>query len=672
MNDVVSPDNKMIFHNDLRSKLINQIIVSFILSLATVVLLISVFGQYFMTIDDARLLYVYAGYASGNPTGVYLFSNSVFGWILSILYTYIPMINWYYIYHLFVLLLFLTTLGTAIHRTVGKITLGSILVHLITVVLCFSNSILLMHFELATSLTGCTGLILLLTLKQQQSLSSRRWQLTVAGLLLLASYIQEKNAFYVIACFALLITLYKIIKFRTVESNQTKQLTTSMVAFTLSVLIGVIVLSTLQEASRGPQWDKYAEYNPYRISYWDYDHAEYDDDPELFLNAGWSKEFYGLVDEMYFLDPRFSAEGLSGIVDKFDRLSTSREGAFFDLTLSTLKETFQKEPKTLTDVIYLVSILTFLCMAIAYYKPRFKEILPDLACIILGLGGMCILITYLAWRGRLPLRAFDAVVFPALVTVLLVSLHIKRQISNSAISKPKLIFKIPAIAVIIVLIALNTYQIIKTFQTDQKYLDYRSRASAQVKDIEAYALKNQENLYVFDLFGAQNYEPRTHYPQSDLRNLLVWGSSYIYTPTYYEQIAHFGLEEVSAETFTQDNVYLVTSKLIDRCRNKFLAYIKSDYGYVALKIVDEIGDAFYVCEVVSLPDEMFQEIKIEFLGQEYRSKEMQVSFLGQEYRLIDGQFDITSADIHLDHSFEIIQYEDDKFLLDSYGTIKSN
>lgn len=656
--------------SDLRSKLIGKILISLFLSLTSMTILINIFGQYFMTIDDARLLYVYAGYASGNPTGVYLFSNSVFGWILSTLYTLIPTLNWYHIYHLFVILFFLTVLGIAIHQVFNRISTISIFIHLITIILCFSNTILLMHFEQAATLTGCSGLILLIIHKHTYSIRSQMSLLVGIAILFIASYLQEKNAFYVIACFALLITFYKIIKLQSDKTDQTKKATVNLVALIIGVFLCVLVLSALQTASRvGIYWEEYAEYNPYRISYWDYDHTEFDDDPELFLNAGWSKEFSTLVDEMFFLDERFSAEGLSHIVDKFDRTSTTRSGSFLYLTLSTLRQVFRTEPKTLTDAFYIISVLVFFSLIIAHYRPEIKSILPDLLCISFALAGMGLLLIYLAWRGRLPLRAFHAVVFPALVTVLFVSLKATMQISNLGSNKISTTFKVIATMIVVLLMSLNVYQVIQTFQADQNSLSYRSRVSAQVKDIEAYVLENQDNLYVFDLFGAQNYDPRTHYPNNDLRNLLVWGSSYIYTPTYYEQIHQFGLKEVTAKTFTKDNVYLVTSKLNDRCRNKFLAYIKSDFDYPALKIVDEIGDSFYVCEVITLPDERFLEVEFNLLGKSYNLKDGEFSFLGQKYRLKDGQIDVSSEDIYQEHHIEIKQSGDDTYLLDSYGTV---
>ena len=87
-----------------------------LVSLGMLVAVFAFIHPVFMTIDDARLKYVYAGYSTGEPVSTYLFSYYPLSLILSGLYKILPGIPWYAIYQFGVIGLGSALIGKTIYR----------------------------------------------------------------------------------------------------------------------------------------------------------------------------------------------------------------------------------------------------------------------------------------------------------------------------------------------------------------------------------------------------------------------------------------------------------------------------------------------------------------------------------------------------------------------------
>lgn len=638
---------------------LQQWLISAVVSITCMVILPAFFGQYYATIDDARLMYVYAGYASGTPTGTYLFSNVVFSAFLSKLYTWIPQINWYLTYHRLFIFGFLLLLGAVIQIKSDLGRFGSALLHAFMTVLCFGNAIILMHFEETACLTACAGLLLLFLSEDCQTDCRRRICCGLAPLCLVLCFMQEKNTFLVGACYFVLVLMY--LSYRQFLTRRNQFWRWIRTGFLILASIGVLVaaLSLVQKTVKSNEiWSAYAEYNPYRISFWDYDHPSFDEAPELYLNAGWSREFTELSEQMYFIDPRFSKEGLSQIVGKFNRTSSVSDQPFLTAAAEAFRNTFKKEPKSLAELIFAASLLAILLIWVLR-KPRVQYRMPVFWTAVLGLFGMLALLFYLGWRGRLPLRAFDVVVLPYLVVLLSLLLPVvgerrAKQFAHTCRRGGSLRTKKLLTVGLCALLVLNAVFCIRAYRMDIKKIDYRLRASADVRSLESYVSRHPDDFYICDQYAAQNYAVDTHDPKLDLSNLLIWGSSYIYTAPYYQQIARYGFRSIGGQTYLEPNVYVVLSKSVAQYRSKFLAYLKKDHRYLGLQIVDQIGDAFYVCRVMDFssdkPDGLIQH-------------------LGQTYHLKDGRLDYYGPDTYHAHDVYITEIEGNRYILDTFGTV---
>ena len=127
---------------------------------------------------------------------------------------------------------------------------------------------------------------------------------------------------------------------------------------------------------------------------------------------------------------------------------------------------------------------------------------------------------------------------------------------------------------------------------------YRQSSINIVGQIENYALEHSENVYVFDQFGAQNYGVFTNYPNPEKRpvNLIPWGSSYIFTPTYYKQLNNLGKDALFTENLFDENVYYITS--YDTTYKDLLSnMLNKEYDNVQFREAGHIGDAAIIYKI---------------------------------------------------------------------------
>ena len=324
--------------------------VPIVLSAVLVVVTICFVGPVYATIDDARVLYVTAGYASGEPEGVYLFSNALWGQFLASLYGVVPSINWYFMYQILSVIYGCSIVGVTLMLFGRKLRapLGIILsVHILFFVVMYQNAIMLIHFEVCAAMWGASGVGLLLLL----DVASTRWQRVFVSALSAASmllcYMQEENTFYASLVFYLLVTLFHLMSacFR-FERGSRARIILSLGVTAGCVLVGTLSLAAYGSAAMDDRWADYLEYNPYRVAYWDYEHASYAEDPDVYEAAGWSEEFYEATQYMYFMDERFDAARLSEIVKPFNRLTSSVDESALTSIPKTLYGLFKAEVLT--------------------------------------------------------------------------------------------------------------------------------------------------------------------------------------------------------------------------------------------------------------------------------------------------------------------------------------
>jgi len=130
------------------------------------------------------------------------------------------------------------------------------------------------------------------------------------------------------------------------------------------------------------------------------------------------------------------------------------------------------------------------------------------------------------------------------------------------------------------------------FLVIQKQLQARpdTVSPARQAALEAYGLEHPESLI---LYGPNLLRDTRLFPDVSRgvpANLMIWGDWYCRTPSWYGQLARFGVDGAffSAACFLGDNVRLAVDS--DMPPEPFLAYLAEGAGPYTFSVADRRGD----------------------------------------------------------------------------------
>lgn len=576
-------DSVMIEEN--RKNYWNLWILSGVVSLGILCMVFFVIEPVFMTIDDARLMYVYAGYMTGTPAPNYLFSYYPLGWIVSKLYNIAPGVSWYAIYHFMVVGLSTTILGKVIYslKKKKKISIGMlILVHIFTYAIFYLISTILVHFEITAAFAGTAGMILFLSMDvENSSIKKIIFESIISLIFLMLCFIQQFNAFYAVCCYVIVAVSYLLLQ--AIFAKKYKKTIIYLSIYLLFFSISTLGMKCFENHMKSTlEWQEYREYNKYRVSFWDYAHESYSDNPSKFEENSWSKEFYEITEDMYFMDKRFNKDTLENLFNRFSWKSMDDIGEFNNNWENSLLELFRADKVTVLQL-YILIMFSIAILFMVFRQKCWGICREEVISLVCCLGGTFIVLSFLAGRGRLPLRAWLACIYPCSAVVIVLLIKMVCKLPGITLTRRSIfggIFLIPAL----VLFA-QSYQ--KIYHIDWMY---RQNSISFVDSVEKYAMGHPENVYIYDTFGAQNYGVFTNYGDSEEKpiNLFPWGSSYVYTPVYYEQLKANRKEVLLTENLYDDNVYYITSSSDEFYKNELLDMLNSDYYPSKAEIVDVV------------------------------------------------------------------------------------
>jgi len=583
-----------------RSRFMNKIyrteggrwLLAVFVSFSLIGIIFLIFRPVFMTIDDPRIRFVYAGYASGEPCGNYLFCNVILGSVIAWLYRLFANIPWYVIYQ-FVLIGFgCSAVGKTIYKLCYRKNVKvyfAVLIHITEyLVLCVSSTVL-MHFEITAAIIGTAAAALLLGLDDNDGKVCQYVDIVVSAVCLFLTLLISKSNFYVICCYLSVALLYQLLRNKQTHHNK-------IVVRVFSLFLPLAIIGTLaafycnDTAKSSYEWKAYLSYDDYRVSFWDYPHVTYDDNPKLFESIGWTKTFYRLVEKkMYFLDERFHEDALSAFVEPFSWFNFMSADEMLQNASTSFSALYKEEPIIKFQGI-LAELILLIMIGIFYRDKQEKENFPIYCSALCNHVGTFLLLVFLAIRGRFPLRAWLSCFIPFGTVMLIQFLRLchmqKIQETESEVRYARKKFIRIALAAGCSLIFVHVFQ--KGILT--RY-SYRSSSNAQVSMVENYCISNQENIYVYDPYFVQDYRALTEYQdvKTSPLNMLIWGSSYIYTPVFYRQMQYLGYESFSTENLFDKNVYVVTDGRQAEDTELFL-YLEERYSGVRYEIKDRITD----------------------------------------------------------------------------------
>lgn len=566
--------------------------VSILLTLILFVIAGSFSERVFFINDDENMLYTFAGYYTNGQPFEHNFVNYVLGGFFRLMYTLIPSLPWYGIYHVVILYLAVMIINKTILKVGWKKQLSiwnSILICIGVYFIVLVYPTLLMQFTTTATYAGAAAVALILGEDwEKDSKATKIIDGALSILLMLLCYMHRYNTGYVLFCFYAGTILYQYCKlFFPGKTNTAKRQVINLfvqVLILVLMLASVITISTIKRNTDG--WEYFRAYDSARFKVTDYPHDTIYENPGLYEAIGWNEPLYTLTATgwWFFMDENVNADTFTAIA----------ETGYFNKDKSTLEDmincarTLIRNDQTarLTLIFVLVLIMLVVFNAVTD-KNRKEHIWEYLYCLCMTMG-MIVLCTYLCYQQRLPLRAFHTITIPFIVVIVITLIRLKKyKVKEKTMVLKEAVMYVSAIAVIVIVAIMNLSEI-------HTLAEERYNKSQRTLMIEEYAIENPENFYVYDTSLTFRYLPFTVYTEKYPSNLMFWGGMGWNSPAFFKQLQLNGLDNLYSDVFFKDNVYYITwdDYVMNDCtmRERFMSYMELKFPGVKIEQVDSIGN----------------------------------------------------------------------------------
>lgn len=526
-------------------------------------------GINFETNDDTMVMMSVTGAKTGLPTAETIFSNILWGALLSFLYGISENIPWYMCIYLVLswislAILFLSCIRFSMnYDDKQRYSKDSILTYMsggaIFFILFFSvfayYSVLL-QFTTVAALCGLGAIILFVLFPE----GNRYSYILFVILLFFADTIRPKVGYMVTAAFALTATaLYLLYK----QINK--------IYVFMAFIMQAVTYATNALYEKINNWTAFREYHRARAYWTDYAHPSFKENSALYESVGWTEQLYKLADKWFFMDRRINAESFESLNTEIDATSSFDWNVLKSFCLSSqLRMTF-------FVIAFFIIVSIFVCV----YKREYKRVAAMAAGCLTTIG----IILYFIYSGRLPYRVSFSVIVLFILPVLLLTV---RGVVD--ILRKKWFNAVTCIAgaIVVMYSIFGNYGLVRT-----AYLASiaREKITQIKKDVEQYAIDHPDNIYIYDLSLAIAGDPFTTYSDGKPYNLVFWGGSGMYSPPYYDQLAVNGLDELYSDCFLDENVFFMGREEPDA---DLIMYMKDEFSEnLSVEVVYE-NDGFTV------------------------------------------------------------------------------
>lgn len=549
-----------------------------------IVMLLSFHIVFFIN-DDTNIMYTVAGYYAKTPAD-HPFVNNVLANILNMLYSVMPTLPWYGLFHVFIILFSLIMIMKSLikENIEKKNNIWIILAILCAILLfLFLFPTVLMQFTTTSALAGTASVILLLSHKSSDSKKVQICDLSLSVLLMAICYMHRKNSAYVLICFWLYTLAYKVFKLYIIKGTIYTYLkkVILLVLSLASVLITVTFVSLYNRSSE--EWKFYKSYDTARFHMMDYPHDNRNENPELYKEIKWTDGLYslsgGVTWSWFLMDRRINEETFTKIAETgYDSKEFS-----FSKVVGTFKNLWKNEVYARMSTLIIIAFVCLFVFMFGVLKKRRIDILYALG-VLLAWGLATI---YLCFKQRLPLRAYQVIIFPTILilTIMFIRIYdfhkLKHQTKN------------------VLLVAYTFIMLIASctlFPKASELSQSRYEKSQYTIRVEDYVMKHQDNIYVYDVSLTFRYLPFINYGDKVPYNLIFWGGVGWNSPSFFKQLEVNGLKELYSDVLLKENVYYVTrnSWHIDREGTRtydvFVKYMKETFGEINIEKVEDLGD----------------------------------------------------------------------------------
>lgn len=589
----------------MKSKVLSdktKLIISALIVLCSYILVATFYPIQYYTHDETDIQYTLSGAFSGTPYPNHPYINILLGKPLSVLYSLIPAVQWWYVYGT-VLLVIGTVLIYFSVLKVGENQGLSLPVEMATILGIDAVFVVPLIANYAYTLIGAvfgTGLLsgYFWIGKCKKNKKIIYYIFSVVGYFLIYIYRKETGA--VMLCFLMLSLVITLVN----KNGANKK--TILILTLFCAIFGLITigLTKIKKASDEKyNGVGYTEFFDAWRNCRDYPFDTIEKNPKLYEEAGWGEYEYWM-----FRSYRGSTSAMTTDSYKYIHENSLDRTAY----RKNIKEGIEA---ALADGEFrgvLLSAAVVLIIAIISLVYSFNW--SSLFWLICNNGGFAVLSAYLLLRGRFIYRAAYVFFLPALVINIFL-------IAKNIIKNNKRIILVCGITAIIGVISLASYFSTKTD---------RKEALERCKAITEYELDNKDNAFICLGSTYENYNPWSTFPDNKPTNHMYgysfnWGVS-------KEQMRVNGFDENNEMSpFLSDNTLILTEwdctkkTSGNKFNNSFYCYydyLKNNYGCVGFVDMDEIsGTDVHVYKLLFDSEDYFFSKVYDIIGGEIRRRD---------------------------------------------------
>ena len=529
---------------------------SLLVAVAFFILYLFVFRPGYQVDDDITMIQLTSGYLGGTPLPFMVFSNVILGFLLNFLYRLPTNLNWEVL--IFFWINFISV--WCLVYIACSLPLKSVHKFFGILVILLSDSLFLLNVTFTTTATFVviSGLVSILAAVYKRSPLPRR-MLFFGGLLILAGSLIRIESFLLVL---LLILPSLIIAHRFFDIKNL------MISSLISILVVALfyLFNTIYVKSF-PQWDSFYAYNNVRSELQDTPRVHLSNVKNAYYNIGWNFNDYKLFMSWFFPDEQlFSISNLQYLVIHIP----GTERNVFGAALSYFY------PKPFFDDVdsfpYFFMIAAGLFAVVIY--PSLRKAIWPLTVLLLT---FLVLIFYLIWTEKVPLRVWDSFLATTSVFGLFILLWARLNAHQFEFQRRNIFaFIVPVLLCVASLFALY-YAVITTQLNEQRQTAYQNVLS-DLKTLQTQGKIQSNALIVSPAVGIPLVWSNPMFLDLPSAQYLEMGWL-TFSPSYYDVIHEFGVQSLPAGFYEKDNVYLMVKPgLLD----SVIEYIFDHAGVVAV------------------------------------------------------------------------------------------
>ena len=524
---------------------------SFLCALALVALAALLSTLSYFDNDDLNIAWALAGYRTGVPSFAHPFINCVMAAITSALYTVVPKVPWWLVLQLGAIVAGMTAVFASLLKICAKRGVPLLLALALIAVFgggMFYYGIVLVTFTLSAAIAGAGATALVLAADAGDGKPAQRWHYAGAVALLCVSLLVRNSTGLATACFvggAMLLRAWEYLLNK--DGAALKRVLTFLLAGMVAAGLLVSVNAYGREAQNPPG---FVAYDEARSSYMDYPHDSFTDNPQIYADAGWDEAIAAMTSGWFYMDERVTTQAFRAISDHsaYQSLGIAEK---LQRGVANLTPFFQNYPLA---VYYGLPICVAYAVALALFLLNRKRWLSFFGASAFLLGTL-VLFAYLIYTGRLNLRVWMTMSIFAGVSIWLCAVS---AYGAAAKEKRPRVQSAARIVILGLALLLSLGVGYKVFRTVISYEDGTPELLARSSAVTAYAQAHPENVYIRDVYAANNVDALSVYPDNPPTNLIDWGGCDMNTATREKQLAVNHLDSTWAkDLFRLGNVYYI-------------------------------------------------------------------------------------------------------------------